>query len=236
MKIEVWSDYVCPFCYIGKRTLEQALVRSGYESQAEITFKAYELDPQAPVDSNRFAYEHLAEKMGQSLERAKEMTAGVAQQAKAFDLHYDVENMPHTNTFSAHRLVKWAATQGEEHQLTELLMHHYFEKAHNISNSETLLLIVEKAGLDREKAAEVLDSDQFHGEVERDIQEAGQIGVQGVPFFVVNRKYAISGAQPLEAFIEALEQIGEEEGLRPALKPVGKAKTSFCTGDSCDGE
>lgn len=236
MEIEVWSDYVCPFCYIGKRTLEQALKRSGYESQAEISFKAYELDPHAPVDSNRLAYEHLAEKMGQSIEQAKQMSTGVAEQAKAFNLQYDVENMPHANTFSAHRLVKWAATQGSEHQLTELLMHHYFEQAQNISNAETLLSIVEKAGLDREQAASVLDSDQFTSEVERDIQEAGQIGVQGVPFFVVNRKYAISGAQPLEAFIEALEQIGEEEGLRPALKPMGKAKTSFCTGDACDGE
>ncbi len=236
MEIEVWSDYVCPFCYIGKRTLEQALVRSGYESQAEISFKAYELDPHAPVDSNRLAYEHLAEKMGQSIERAKQMSTGVAEQAKAFNLQYDVENMPRANTFAAHRLVKWAATQGSEHQLTELLMHRYFEQAQNISNTETLLSIAEAAGLDREQAASVLDSDQFGSEVERDIQEAGQIGVQGVPFFVVNRKYAISGAQPLEAFIEALEQIGEEEGLRPALKPVGKAKTSFCTGDACDGE
>lgn len=236
MKIEVWSDYVCPFCYIGKRTLEQALERSGYASQAEITFKAYELDAQAPVDSDKLAYEHLAEKMGQSLEQAKQMTAGVAEHAKALDLHYDVENMPHANTFSAHRLVKWAETQGGEHRMTELLMHHYFEKAHNISNAETLLAIVEKAGLDREQAAAVLTSDQFQSEVEKDIQEAQQIGVQGVPFFVVNRKYAISGAQPLEAFIEALEQIGEEEGVRPALKPVGKKQTSFCSGDSCDGD
>lgn len=234
MKIEVWSDYVCPFCYIGKRTLEQALERSGYANQAEITFKAYELDAQAPVDSDRLAYEHLAEKMGQSLEQAKKMTVDVAEHAKAFDLKYDVENMPHANTFAAHRLVKWAGTQGGEHQLTELLMHHYFEKAHNISNADTLLAIVEQAGLDRQQAMAVLHSEQFQNEVEQDIQEARQIGVQGVPFFVVNRKYAISGAQSLEAFIEALEQIGEEEGLRPALKPRGKKKTSYCTGDSCE--
>lgn len=236
MKIEVWSDYVCPFCYIGKRTLEQALERSGYNGQADITFKAYELDANAPVGSGKRAYEHLAEKMGQSIEQAKQMTAGVAEHAKAFDLHYDVENMVHANTFSAHRLVKWAGTQGQEHQLTELLMHHYFEKADNISQTETLLGIAEKAGLDRQQAEEVLESSRFRDEVERDIQEARQIGVQGVPFFVVNRKYAISGAQPLEAFVEALEQIAEEEGLRPALKPMNKAKTSFCTGDSCDGE
>lgn len=234
MKIEVWSDYVCPFCYIGKRTLEKALEHSGYANQTDITFKAYELDASAPVDSGKLAYEHLAEKMGQSLAQAKQMTISVAEHAKAFDLHYDVENMVHANTFSAHRLVKWAGTQGGEQQLIELLMHHYFEKAHNISNAETLLAIVEKAGLDREKAVAVLESDQFQNEVEQDIQEARQIGVQGVPFFVVNGKYAISGAQPLEAFIEALEQIGEEEGMRPKLKPIGKKKTSFCTGDSCE--
>ena len=235
MKIEVWSDYVCPFCYIGKRTLEKALVQSGFESQAEVSFKAYQLDPNTPTDSAVSTYESLAKKLGKTVEQAKEMTEGVAQHARSVGLEYNFENMMEANTLAAHRLVKWAETHGKDAELTEQLMHQYFVEAKNVSNHEVLLNLTESIGLPGDEAKKVLESDQFMAEVQVDVAEAGQIGVQGVPFFVVNRKYAISGAQPLEAFIEALEQIAEEEGIRPKLKPMGKKKTSYCTGDSCDG-
>ena len=235
MKIEVWSDYVCPFCYIGKRTLEQALVQSGFESQAEISFKAYQLDPKTPTDSTVSTYESLAKKLGQTLEQAKEMTKGVAQHARSVGLEYDFDNMMEANTLAAHRLVKWAETKNKDAELTEQLMHQYFIEAKNVGSHNILLTIAEAVGLPRDEAKQVLESDQFMAQVQVDIAEAGQIGVQGVPFFVVNRKYALSGAQSLEAFVEALEQIAEEEGIRPKLKPMGKKKTSYCTGDSCDG-
>lgn len=235
MKIEVWSDYVCPFCYIGKRTLENALVQSGFESQAEVSFKAYQLNPDTPTDSAVPTYESLAKKFGKTIEEAKEMTEGVAQHARSVGLEYDFDNMMEANTLAAHRLVKWAETKNKDAELTEQLMHQYFIEAKNVGNHRVLLNIVEAVGLSSSEAQQVLESDQFMSEVQLDIAEAGQIGVQGVPFFVVNRKYAISGAQPLEAFVEALEQIAEEEGIRPKLKPMGKKKTSYCTGDSCDG-
>ncbi|WP_394120725.1 DsbA family protein [Planococcus donghaensis] len=235
MKIEVWSDYVCPFCYIGKRTLEQALVQSGFENQAEISFKAYQLDPNTPIDSTVPTYESLAKKLGQTVEQAKEMTKGVAQHARSVGLEYDFDNMMEANTLAAHRLVKWAETKNKDAELTEQLMHQYFVEAKNVGSHDVLLTIAEAVGLPRDEAEQVLESDQFMAQVQVDIAEAGQIGVQGVPFFVVNRKYALSGAQPLDAFVEALEQIAEEEGIRPKLKPMGKKKTSYCTGDSCDG-
>ena len=235
MKIEVWSDYVCPFCYIGKRTLEKALVQSGFESQAEISFKAYQLDPNTPVDSTVSTYESLAKKLGKTVEQAKEMTQGVAQHAHSVGLEYDFDNMMEANTLAAHRLVKWAETKNKDAELTEQLMHQYFVEAKNVGTHEILLAIVESIGLPRDEAVQVLESDQFMAQVQVDIAEAGQIGVQGVPFFVVNRKYALSGAQPLDAFVEALEQIAEEEGIRPKLKPMGKKKTTYCTGDSCEG-
>lgn len=235
MKIEVWSDYVCPFCYIGKRTLEKALVQSGFESQAEISFKAYQLDPKTPVDSTVSTYESLAKKLGQTVEQAKEMTKGVAQHARSVGLEYDFENMMEANTLAAHRLVKWAETKNKDAELTEQLMHQYFVEAKNVGHHDILLTIVESIGLPLDEAKQVLESDQFMAQVQVDIAEAGQIGVQGVPFFVVNRKYALSGAQPLDAFVEALEQIAEEEGIRPKLKPMGKTKTTYCTGDSCEG-
>lgn len=236
MKIEIWSDYVCPFCYIGKRTLEQALEKTGFERQAEISFKAYQLNPDASVDSAVSTYESLAEKMGQTVEQAKEMTKGVAQHARTVGLEYDFDRMVEANTMAAHRLVKWAEEKGKAPELTESLLHHYFIEAKNISNDEVLLAVIEHVGLDRAAAQEVLASDRFTAEVEADILEARQIGVQGVPFFVINRKYAISGAQPLEAFVDSIRQIADEEGIRPALKPMGKSKTSYCTGDSCENE
>ncbi|MGK7379006.1 DsbA family oxidoreductase [Planococcus sp. 1R117A] len=235
MKIEIWSDYVCPFCYIGKRTLEQALKKSGYESQAEISFKAYQLDPNTPLNSTVSTHEHLAKKMGRTIDQAKEMTNGVAEHARTVGLEYDFDEMVEANTFAAHRLVKWAEGLGKDAELTEQLLHAYFIEAKNVGNHEVLLTTAEKVGLPREEAQEMLASDRFTAEVQSDIAEAHQIGVQGVPFFVINRKYAISGAQPLEAFVDSLIQIGEEEGIRPALKPKGRKQTTYCTGDSCDG-
>lgn len=234
MKIEIWSDYVCPFCYIGKRTLEQALKRSGYESQADISFKAYQLDPNTPVDSKVSTYESLAKKMGQTIEQAKEMTKGVAEHARTVGLEYNFEGMMEANTLAAHRLVKWAESLGKDAELTEQLLHAYFIEAKNVGNLEVLLGVAEKVGLSKEDAETTLASDRFTAEVQADIEEARQIGVQGVPFFVINRKYAISGAQPVEAFVDALIQIGEEEGIRPALKPLGRKETTYCTGDSCE--
>ncbi|MCM3612271.1 DsbA family oxidoreductase [Planococcus sp. MERTA32b] len=236
MKIEIWSDYVCPFCYIGKRTLEQALLKTGFNNQAEVTFKAYQLDPDTPVDSSISVYESLAAKFGQSAEQAKEMTKGVAAHAEQVGLKYDFDNMVQANTLAAHRLVKWAETQGRDAVLTEQLLNAYFIEAEHIGKYAVLLDHAEKAGLPRNEAKRVLDSDEFLADVEQDIAEARQLGVQGVPFFVINRKYAISGAQPLEAFVDSIKQIADEEGLRPALKPLGTTKTSYCTGDSCSSD
>ena len=236
LKIEIWSDYVCPFCYIGKRTLEQALLKTGFNNQAEVTFKAYQLDPDTPVDSSISVYESLAAKFGQSAEQAKEMTKGVAAHAEQVGLKYDFDNMVQANTLAAHRLVKWAETQGRDAVLTEQLLNAYFIEAEHIGKHAVLLDHAEKAGLPRNEAKRVLDSDEFLADVEQDIAEARQLGVQGVPFFVINRKYAISGAQPLEAFVDSIKQIADEEGLRPALKPLGTTKTSYCTGDSCSSD
>ncbi len=234
MKIEIWSDYVCPFCYIGKRTLEQALEKSGFHSQAEITFKAYQLDPAAPVDSTVPVYESLAKKTGATIEQAKEMTKGVAAHARSVGLEYNFDDMMNGNTMAAHRLMKWAEEQGKDAYLAELLMRAYFVEGKNVSKVEVLVEAAEAAGLPKDKVAEVLASEQFHEDVEADITEARQIGVQGVPFFVINRKYAISGAQPLEAFVDSIREIAEEEGIRPKLKPMGQSKTTYCTGESCE--
>ena len=210
MKIEVWSDYVCPFCYIGKRRLEEALEIAGLEDDVEVVFKAYELDPNSPNTTDKTMAEVLAEKYNTSIEEAKNMNANVAEQAKSVGLNYDVDNMSPANTFNAHRLAKLAEQESLGGAMAEELLHTHFVAAKKIGTKEVLLEVAEKVGISKERAQDMLESDEFAEEVRADIAEARQIGVQGVPFFVINRKYAISGAQPAEAFVEALRKVVEE--------------------------
>ena len=211
MKIEIWSDYVCPFCYIGKRRLEEALEQTGLGEQAEVVFKAYELDPNSPAVSDTLMTEILAQKYGMSVGEAKKMTDNVVEQAKTVGLNYNFEVMTPANTFNAHRLAKLAEQEGFDKAVSESLLKAYFIDGEKIGTEDVLLRIAEEAGISRERAKAVLDSDEFADDVRMDIAEAQQIGVKGVPFFVINRKYAISGAQPAEAFANALQQAAEEE-------------------------
>ncbi|KOS63313.1 DsbA family oxidoreductase [Lysinibacillus agricola] len=233
MKIEIWSDYVCPFCYIGKKQLEQAIQDTGFAGQVELVYKSYQLDPTTPVDENVSTFESLAKKYGMSLEKAKEMTQGVAARAKEVGLDYNFDKLMEENTLKAHRLVKWAEQQGDVTALVEALLHNYFIEAKRIGQDNVLIDIAEQVGLNREEVAKVLSGDDFKTEVETDIQEGLQLGVRGVPFFVLNRKYGISGAQPQEVFEETLRKVAEEEGLQPGLKMAGSGDSGVCTDDSC---
>lgn len=212
MKIEIWSDYVCPFCYIGKRRLEEALKATDLEGKAEVVFKAFQLDPNTPVGEGGSVPEDLAKKYGISLDEAKKMLENVAVQAKTVGLDYDVVSMKGANTFNAHRLAKLAETEGKDAAASERLLRGHFVNGEVLDNEETLLAIAEEVGVSKERAQQMLHSDEFAEDVKNDIAEAGQIGVRGVPFFVINRKYAISGAQPVEAFADALKKVADEEG------------------------
>ncbi|WP_186672284.1 DsbA family oxidoreductase [Sporosarcina sp. BP05] len=211
MKIEIWSDYVCPFCYIGKRRLEEALEQTGLGEKAEVVFKAFELDPNSPAVSDTLIKDSLAKKYGMSVEEAKKMTDNVVDQAKTVGLNYNFDVMTPANTFNAHRLAKLAEQEGFDKTVSESLLKAYFIDGEKIGTEDVLLRIAEEAGISRDRAKAVLDSDEFADDVRMDIAEAQQIGVKGVPFFVINRKYAISGAQPAEAFANALRQAAEEE-------------------------
>nr|WP_222439405.1 DsbA family oxidoreductase [Sporosarcina sp. BP05] len=211
VKIEIWSDYVCPFCYIGKRRLEEALEQTGLGEKAEVVFKAFELDPNSPAVSDTLIKDSLAKKYGMSVEEAKKMTDNVVDQAKTVGLNYNFDVMTPANTFNAHRLAKLAEQEGFDKTVSESLLKAYFIDGEKIGTEDVLLRIAEEAGISRDRAKAVLDSDEFADDVRMDIAEAQQIGVKGVPFFVINRKYAISGAQPAEAFANALRQAAEEE-------------------------
>ncbi|MGD6879608.1 DsbA family oxidoreductase [Bacillus infantis] len=236
MKIEVWSDFVCPFCYIGKRRLEGALMDFPYRDQVEVEFKSFELDPNAAPYSGRSIHEALAEKYGMSIEQAKQANVGVGQQAASVGLTFNFDEMKPGNTFDAHRLAKFAKTKGREAVLTEKLLNAYFTESKNIGDHEELAGLAEAAGLDREEALSILkDVKAYANDVRIDEGIARQYGVTGVPYFVINQKYAISGAQPAETFASALQKVWEEENpvvKLQELSPEGAADAS-CTDGSC---
>lgn len=236
MKIEVWSDFVCPFCYIGKRRLEEALAQFPNRDQVEVEFKSFELDPNAQLYSGKNIHEALASKYGVTVEEAKRMNASVGQQAETVGLNFNFEEMKPTNTFDAHRLAKYAQTVGKEKEVTEKLLQSYFEESKLISDHEVLTEIAVSLGLDREEVQKVLeDKTKFSNDVRLDEAFAQQIGVTGVPFFVINQKYSISGAQPTSTFLGALQQVWKEEAPAPKLQDLSGegAADAACTDDGC---
>ncbi|MGD6955953.1 DsbA family oxidoreductase [Rossellomorea aquimaris] len=233
MKIEIWSDYVCPFCYIGKRHLEEALQQFPERDQVEVAFKSFELDPDAPVDTDMSIQEILSKKYGTSLEQAKNMTDSMTKQAATVGLDFRFDSSIPTNTFDAHRLTKYAKTKGKETELTESLLQAHFTLSKHIGDKETLVGLAEQAGLDAEESQAVLEGQEFTREVRADEEEARQIGVQGVPFFVINRKYAISGAQPSDVVLSSIQKVWEEENQPALLQPLGTDGKS-CDENGCD--
>jgi predicted DsbA family dithiol-disulfide isomerase len=236
MKIEVWSDFVCPFCYIGKRRLEQALAQFPHKDQVEIEYKSFELDPNAPKDSDKNIHELLASKYGMTVEQAKQQNDGIRQHAASVGLTYHFDTMKPTNTFDAHRLAKFAKMKGKEAEIIEKLMYAYFTESKHIGEHETLADIAESAGLDRQETLKVLeDKNAYANDVRIDQAIAQQYGIRGVPYFVINQKYAISGAQPTETFINALNKIWEEEASAPKFQDLStdSAEDASCVDGSC---
>lgn len=231
MKIELWSDFACPFCYIGKKRFEKALSKFDHKDEVEVIYKAYQLNPMAPKTMTGTAYESFAKSHGMSVDQAKQRFNMFTENAKTVGLVYNYDIIQMTNTFDAHRLAKWANTLGKEAVLTDRLMHAYFTEGKNLADFATLVGLAKEVGLDETIAKNVLDTNQFEEEVKNQQSEARQIGVQGVPFFVVNRKYGISGAQQEEYFFGAIEQIWAED--HPIASLDDQDEGHVCTDESC---
>ena len=207
MKVEVWSDIMCPFCYIGKRNYESALGQFADSGHIEIVWKSFQLDPTIPEkteEENVFRY--LAQRKGISYEQSVQMHQGVVQTAKNAGLEYNFDKAIVANSFKAHRVIQLAKTKGLGDQAEERLFHAYFTEGKNFGNPEVLLELGKDIGLTETEVQEALTNDTYAQKVKEDIQKAGSLGVNGVPFFVFDRKYAISGAQPPAAFLQALQK------------------------------
>lgn len=210
MKIEIWSDVVCPWCYIGKRRLESALSRFPHRSQVEIIWRSFELDPNAPHHFEGTANERLAKKYGMSPAQAAAAHDRITTLGAQEGLDYHFETAQYGNSFDAHRLIHLAAFHGLQGAMKERLLKAYFVDGLPISDRETLIQIASEMGIASEEARRVLESDAYAKDVRADEERAVKIGIHGVPFFLVNQKHGISGAQPSETFLELLQQVWAE--------------------------
>lgn len=203
MIIDVWSDVVCPWCFIGKRRLEKALSLFEHRDQVTIRHRAFQLQPD--ITSTVRTADYLAEKYRMPTEKVKEMQANVCAIADGEGLCYNLDDTLSGNTFEAHRLLLWAATIDKQDVLLEAMYSAYFEKSQPLFSHADLISVATSIGLDSSDVEKILNSEQFKDEVIADRTLASQLGATGVPFFVVDMKYGISGAQPLEAFTQTLE-------------------------------
>lgn len=206
MRVDIWSDVRCPFCYIGKHKFEKALEQFKYKDNIEVIWHSFELDPNLKTEPNKDAAEHLGEIKGQTKEWGKQMHAHVSQIAKEAGLEFNLDNSVVANSFNAHRLIQLAKVRGLGNEMEEKLFKAYFTDGKNIDNSQALLELGIGIGLDKQEVAEVLNGDAYADAVHKDEAQAEIIGIRGVPFFIMNNQYSVSGAQSPETFLRTLEQ------------------------------
>ncbi len=232
VKVEIWSDVVCPWCYIGKRRFEEALEGFEHRNEVEVIWRSFQLDPGAPHSSDTTVTEHLATKYGVSKLKAEEMNSRVTGVAAEVGLEYHLEDAKYSNTFDSHRLIHLGAEHGLQGEVKERLMRAYFTEGKAIGDPDTLVQLVSEVGIDKDEARAVLESDTYAHDVERDLERGRAFGISGVPFFAINERYGVSGAQPADDIREALGQAWTDS--HPLIQVGAKAgANNSCEGDNC---
>ncbi|NIJ53274.1 DsbA family oxidoreductase [Dyadobacter arcticus] len=228
MKVEIWSDVMCPFCYIGKRKFENALSQFPQKDQIQVEWKSFQLNPQMKTEPGKSINDYLAEVKGWAPDYAQKVNDHVTNLAAEVGLKYNMDEAVVANSFDAHRFVQFAKTKGLGDAAEEQLFKAYFTDGKDTSNHETLVELGSEIGLNASELIAVLQGTRFSEDVRNDIYEAQQVGARGVPFFVMDRKYAVSGAQQPETFLNALEKsFSEWEKANP--QPL----VTFAEGSSC---
>ncbi len=215
IKIDVWSDIACPWCYIGKRNLEGGLAAAAAQPNAprvEVTYHSYELSPDTPVDFDGSEIDFLAGHKGIPAAQVRQMLENVTGVAAQAGLEYNFDILKHTNTVKAHELLHYAKEQGVQPQMMERLMRAYFTEGGHVGRIDDLALLAAEVGLDADATREALASGRYTAAVRADQAQAQAYGISGVPFFVIDGRYGVSGAQPAEAFAQILQQVWEERG------------------------
>lgn len=235
MKIEIWSDVMCPFCYIGKRNFEKALEQFPDKDKLQVEWKSFQLDSSIPeVQKDNYA-DYLVRTKGMGKPQVEGMLSNLTKNAKSAGLDYDFDKAVMVNSFKSHRVTQFAKTRGLGDEAEERFFKAFFTEGENIADDATLIKICKEIGLTEENVKTALSDDKYLEMVQQDIQEARTVGVQGVPFFAFDRKYAVSGAQPPQAFLQTLEKsFAEWRETNPEIK-IEVTKGQSCSIDGvCD--
>ena len=223
MKVEIWSDVMCPFCYIDKRRFEDALQKTGHADDIEIEWKSFQLNPDMKTDPTINIDQYLADIKGFSLDHAKELNAHVTQMAAEAGLTYNFDRSVVANSFNAHRFSHLAKKHGLGDKAEEQLFKAYFTDGKNIDDNATLIELGVAIGLDAQEIKQTLESNAYADEVKHDVAEAQYLGIRGVPFFVMDRKYGVSGAQAVPVFEDTLNKAfteWQQENKKPDLTVI----------------
>ena len=235
LQIDIWSDIACPWCYIGKRRFETALADFPHRDDVEVVWHSYQLDPTIPRHYDGTEVDYLVQRKGMPVDQVRQMMAHVVEQAKGEGLDYDFDGLVVANSLRAHHLLHVAARSGAPAagEVKEALLKAHFVDAQDIGDDDVLVAIGTAAGLDEAAVRAGLDDPAVAREVQADFAAAGQIGVQGVPFFVLGQRYGVSGAQPVEVFSEALGRAWHES--QPGIERIDgqDAAAGACGPDGC---
>ncbi|MEV6262495.1 DsbA family oxidoreductase [Streptomyces sp. NPDC051784] len=230
MRVEIWSDIACPWCYVGKARFEKGLAAFDHRDEVEVVHRSFELDPGRAKGDTELVIDMLAQKYGRTPEEARGMEANVAANAQAEGLGYRAEGRDHGNTFDIHRLLHLAKARGRQDQLLTLVYRANFAEERSVFDEAVLADLAVEAGLDADEARAVLaDPAAYADDVRADEREAAELGANAVPFFVFDRRYGISGGQPAEVFVQALEQSWKDRQVT-GLTQVGEE------GAACDAD
>jgi len=239
MKVEIWSDIACPWCYIGKRRFERALAAFPHRDEVEVQWRSYQLDPTLPDHHDGTELDYLLDRKGMSRAQVSQMFDQVTSIAADEGLRYDFGSVVVANSFAGHELLHLAKARGVGDEVKEALLSAHFEHGEDIGDREVLVRIGTQAGLDADEIARDLATHTWRDAVVADITAANSLGIRGVPFFVLDEKYGVSGAQPTELFTQALEQAWRESHPLVMLQPVATgiatdaADTVACGPDGC---
>ncbi|GAB3817675.1 protein disulfide isomerase FrnE [Tessaracoccus terricola] len=236
LNIDIWSDIACPWCFIGKKRFETALESFAAKDQVSVTWHSYQLDPSLPERSELSEKDYLSQAKGMPADQVTGMLAQVTETARAEGLNYDFDSLVPANSMKAHQLLHAAKEAGlDVGAVKEALLSAHFEKGEVISGEEVLVRIGTAHGLSAEAVREALVSDELNAAVRQDIEQARAIGVNGVPFFVFQDKYGVSGAQPAEVFTQVLDQVWDE--IKPATPSFitipGSENAPACGPEGC---
>ncbi|MDN5933628.1 MAG: DsbA family oxidoreductase [Pseudonocardia sp.] len=233
MQVEIWSDVVCPWCAIGKRRFESALERFAHRDEVTVRWRSFELDPAAPRERAGTLVEHLAQKYGTTPEQALGMIGQMSEAAAVEAWEFDLEHARGGNTVDAHRLIHLGAEHGVQDAVKERLLRAYVSEGEPIGDHDALTRLAVEAGLDEAEVREVLGGDRHLDAVRADERQARAYGINGVPFFVVDAKYGVSGAQPADALLEVLETAWADAHPLQVLSPAGGTDGDACADGSC---